>query len=170
MSLILGIFLLLAAPDPQLPSADGTAWMHPSAFRIALGMTHREAMERLRHDGRACSPGKFAGEVVVEYQAGRNLTLQFRKGRLVSMRFELVDFLPAMKGHWSSLQANLRRRLGEPSLTPEGIEVLVWNSGSPHAMAALSTLRDDEFGKQGLGFVVVRYFEPPAAAAAATAD
>lgn len=162
------LLILLAMQRTAFPSTSSMSWMEPAAFRLSIGMSEKQARERLHRDGHILVPQEKAGELAIEYDTGRTVTIEFRGGRLASMRFELVDFQPKMRDHWRVLSGKLRRELGAPSLTPPGTDVLIWNERSPQAMAALSMKPDDRFGRQGLGYVVVRYFEPPAAAAAGT--
>lgn len=171
MNTLLAVVLLSLAIQaaPPTPAESATEWMQPAALGLETGMSTADVMARLEAEGLTVTEGKVAGEQIVEYAAGRTITLQFRQQRLVSLRFELVDFLPMMRKHWTQLQEELSERIGEPDAAPPGLEVRIWTSKSPNVMAALSMLQDDEFGKQGLGYAVVRYFEPPAAAAAGRA-
>lgn len=145
------------------PNAKSLSWMQPAAFRLTVGMPEAEARKRLATDGRVLLPGRSPDEVVVEYQPGKTVTLQFSGRKLVSMRFELVDFLPSMKDYWREVKSNLQVRLGVPQVAPKGTDVMIWTDRNPQVMAALSMKKDDQFGRQGLGFIVIRHFAPPAA-------
>ena len=142
--------------------------MEPAAFRIRIGMSEHEVRQRFSAASIDLVEGEETGELTAEYEDGKTVTLQFERDRLVSARFELIDFLTVIETHWQELSARLQKRLGPPTLAPDGLHVLIWQEQNPQVMAALSRRRDDGFGKQGLGFAVVRYFEAPPAATPAT--
>lgn len=143
--------------------------MDPAAFRVAVGMSEREVRERFTAAGVELQAGEEPGELVGNYEDGKTVTIHFRDGRVDSLRFELVDFLPLMTKHWEDVSARLKKKLGAPTTAVPGADVLIWQENRPNVIAALSRRRDDRFGEKGLGFVVIRYFEPPAAAARAAA-
>lgn len=139
--------------------------MTPAAFRISIGMDEKQVRERFAAASIELRQGEKEGELVADYEDGKTITVHFSDGRLDSVRFELIDFLPVIPQHWKTLSERLRAELGQPDISPAGTDVLIWQDRSPNVIAALSTRRDNDFGKQGLGYAVVRYFEPPPAAA-----
>lgn len=152
------LFLLLAT---AFPSNSATSWMEPEAFRLRIGMTRSEASETLRSSGLKTAEGK-AGDLIVEYDDTRTVTLAFQSGRLSSVRFELVDFVPAVSKAFHEQKATLKKRFGPPTVKASD-KTLIYDRTKPNVFAVLSTDPSTEFGKRGLGFLVVRYFEPPPA-------
>src|SRR5688572_11585539 len=91
MPALLAILLLTA-----FPSTSRTTWMRPDAFRLAIGMPRAE-VERVLVKW-SPKPGKSANELVVDYSDDKALTLEFKNGRLTSIRFELFAYLNAIRG------------------------------------------------------------------------
>jgi hypothetical protein len=148
------LLLLLGA----FPSTSKTAWMNPASFHLRVGMSREAAVERLRADGWPAKPGKAGDDLLVEFDQGRTLTLAFRRGRVTSIRFELVAFAPEVRAAFAEKKKTLRSELGRAK---ERGSTLIYEKTNPQVMAVLSTDPTTSFGKQGLGFFVVRYFEPP---------
>jgi hypothetical protein len=152
--------LLLAVLAGVFPSTSKSSWMEPAAFRLTVGMTRAAAVERLHADGWKTKPGKAGNDLLVEFDEGRTLTLAFRGDRLVSIRFELIGFAPEVRRAFGEMRKTLSAQLGPPM---ERGTTLIYDKSTPNVMAVLSTDPKTSFGKQGLGFFVVRYFEPPPA-------
>ena len=152
------LYLLLAT---AFPSSSATSWMEPDAFRLKIGMRKSEAVAILRDGGLKPTEGK-AGDLVVEYDETRTVTLAFQNGKLSSARFELVDFVPAVTRAFAEQKLTLEKRFGPATVRPSE-KTLIYDRRNPNVFAVLSTDPATEFGKRGLGFLVVRYFEPPPA-------
>ncbi len=151
MALLLALLLSTA-----FPSTSRTSWMRPDAFHLTIGMPRADVMAAL--DKWAPKPGKDADEVIVDYSDGKSLTLQFRKDRLSSVRFELFEFLPeiplrlrrrahaAGRGAWKTAQghevdSDLRQRAAE-------------RHGRRRGRSEIAT------GEAGIGVLAVRYYDP----------
>lgn len=170
LSLITILFVcFVAAASTSFPSASLTSWMTPEAFHLRLGMKRAAAMESLSANGFKTTPGKASGHVVVEYGAERSVTLAFENDRLKSLRFELVSFAPKVKSAFNEQRDELLKSRGEPR-KPSSPTVLLYDDQIPQIQVVLSIDPTTEYGKQGLGFLVVRYFVPVAEAAAAPTD
>lgn len=160
MNLLL-IFSLLAAT--AFPSkATNAAWMSPQSFQLKIGMTRSDAQTRLSESRWKLKKGKVTDEVVVEIESNKTLTLQFRKGKLDSARFEYVAFLQDVKAAFSEREVTLKTDHGEPKRPGGPAKILIFEKSNPNVHVVLSTDKSTSYGKQGLGFLVVRYFAPPA--------
>ena len=132
--------------------------MEPAAFHLKVGMSRGDAVERLRVGGLATKPGKRGDELFVEFDQGKTLTLSFRRGNVSSIRFELVAFPNEIREAFVEKKKALREQLGPPV---ERGTTLIYDQTKPNVMAVMSIDPKSSFGRQGLGFFVVRYFEPP---------
>lgn len=142
------------------PSPSKTSWMQPAAFHLALGMSREKAVASLKSGGWAPQPGKKENHLVVEYDSGRTVTLAFERDRLHSIRFEFVAFIPELKEAFKEQKKFLETRLGPAKkLSPTAF---AYDERVPSVFVVLSTDLKSSFGKQGVGFLVVRYFDPPA--------
>jgi hypothetical protein len=155
--MILAILLFAAA----FPSPSATSWMSPESFHLKLGMTESQARGVLREGGWSPKKGKQTNHMIVEYGDKRTITLVFGHHRLDSIRFELVDFLPEVKSAFVEERKRLKETLGPPNpISPRN--TLIYDGRTPNIFAVLSTTTKTEMGRQGLGFLAVRYFVPPA--------
>ena len=151
MALLLALLLSTA-----FPSTSRTSWMRPESFHLAIGMTRAEAMTAL--EKWAPKPGKDADEVVVDYSDERALTLQFRKGRLASVRFELFVFLPDIRLAFEEERARLAEVRGKPRKATKSI--LIYDNALPNVMVVAADDPKSQQGKQGIGVLAVRYYDP----------
>ncbi|HXI11389.1 MAG TPA: hypothetical protein VNM92_01925 [Thermoanaerobaculia bacterium] len=152
-SLLLSL-VLLAATTPS----SSTSWMAPDAFRLTVGMPRTSVLRELSRSGWNWKKGKVVDEIFLTYEEGKTLTLAFGRGRLRSLRFELVGFIPQIRAAFSERTAVLDQKLGEPRRISSSI--LSYERRSPNVMLVSSTDSSSSYGKQGLGYLVVRYFEP----------
>ena len=150
--------LLLLLGSQAFPSQDQTSWMQPDAFRLTLDMKRSVATKMLEDSGWVTRPGKEPGHLIVDYDENRTITLSFANGRLESIRFELVDFIPRLQTAFEEQRRSLEERLGKPDRTKE--DILMYERTEPNVIVVKSTKSDSSFGKQGLGFLTVRYFAP----------
>lgn len=132
--------------------------MDPASFHLKIGMTRGAATDRLRADGWKSKPGKAGDDLLVEFDEGRTLTLAFQGGKLTSIRFELIGFAPEVRAAFDEKKRDLKKAHG-PAI--ERGTTLIYEKTDPQIMAVLSTDPKTSFGRQGLGFFVVRYFAPP---------
>jgi len=151
MALLLALLLSTA-----FPSTSRTSWMRPESFHLAIGMTRADAMAAL--EKWAPKPGKDADEVVVDYSDERALTLQFRKGRLTSVRFELFVFLPDIRPAFEEERARLAESRGKPRKATKSI--LIYDNALPNVMVVAADDPKSQQGKQGIGVLAVRYYDP----------
>ena len=151
MPLLLALLLATA-----FPSTSRTSWMHPDSFHLTIGMSRTEAMTAL--EKWAPKPGKNANEVVVDYSDDKALTLQFRKDRLTSVRFELFVFLPEIRLAFDEKRASLAESLGKPRKATKSI--LIYDNALPNVMVVVNDDPMSEQGKKGLGVLAVRYYDP----------
>lgn len=150
--MILFLALLLSA----FPSTDKTSWMRPESFHLIIGMERAAAEEALAkwHPKK----GKDANELVVDYSDDKALTLEFRHDRLNAVRFELFVFLPEVRKVFDEERAYLAGARGKPRM--ETKSVLIYDNALPNIMVVAKDDPASEQGKQGLGVLAVRYYDP----------
>jgi len=151
--LVLSLLILGQA----FPSSDKTSWMQPESFQLSIGMSETEAVRGLEKAGWRTRKGNEAGHLIVDYDESKTMTLTFEAKVLTSIRFELVDFIPEVRKAFSQQRIGLVSRFGEPDRDTE--ELLIYEDLSPKVYVVLSTNRDSSFGRQGLGFLSIRYFD-----------
>ena len=151
MALLLALLLSTA-----FPSTSRTSWMRPESFHLTIGMTRAEAMTAL--EKWAPKPGKDADEVIVDYSDERALTLQFRKDRLTSVRFELFVFLPDIRLAFEEERTRLAESRGKPRKATKSI--LIYDNALPNVMVVATDDPKSEQGKKGIGVLAVRYNDP----------
>lgn len=145
--------LLLAIAPGQDVRTD---WMRPDAFHLAIGMSRMQVMSALA----AWSPkqGKDANEVVVDYSEDKSMTLEFKNERLRSIRFELFVMLPLIRKAFDAERAALLRDRGDPRKATKSI--LIYDNALPNVMVVVKDDPTSTQGKQGLGVLAVRYYDP----------
>jgi hypothetical protein len=151
-------FLFTLFLATAFPSSDRVSWMRPESFHLTVGM-QREAALRVIHDGGwHTSKAKSADELIVDYADDKSLTLRFHKQRLISVRFELFSILPQSAGAFRDEGAYLRTRHGPPRQRTRSL--LVYDNALPNIMVVLNDDPKSQYGRTGLGLLVVRYFDP----------
>lgn len=151
MSLLLALVLATT-----FPSTSKTSWMRPQSFHLTIGMSRADALSAL--EKWAPKPGKGAGEWVIDYGDDKALTLQFTKERLTSVRFELFVFLPEIRGAFEEERARLEESRGKPRKATKSI--LIYDNALPNVMVVAADDPKSEQGKQGIGVLAVRYYDP----------
>jgi hypothetical protein len=146
--------LLLAASS--FPSNSRTSWMRPDAFQLSIGMSRVEAMLAL--EKWAPKAGKNPNEVTVDYTDDKALTLHFREGRLTSVRFELFVFLPEIRLAFEEERTRLAEARGKPRKATKSI--LIYDNAFPNVMVVAADDPKSQQGKQGIGILAVRYYDP----------
>jgi hypothetical protein len=149
-------FLLALLLATSFPSTSRTSWMRPDAFHLTIGMSRVDTMTAL--EKWAPKRGKDADEMVVDYSDDKALTLQFRKDRLISVRFELFVFLPEIRVAFDEERAYLAESLGKPRKATKSI--LIYDNALPNIMVVATDDPKSQHGKQGLGVLAVRYYDP----------
>jgi hypothetical protein len=152
MAALLALLLSVASVAPA-PSID---WMRLESFHLAIGMPRSGAVEALR--AWSPKPGRTADELVVDYAGDKSLTLEFRKDRLQSVRFELFVLLPQVRKFFDEQRSYLHGALGEPRMASKS--VLVYDNLLPNVMVVVADDPNSEQGKKGLGVLAVRYYDP----------
>ena len=144
MAALLALLLAIATPS--------TDWMRLDAFHLTIGMPRAEALGALR----AWNPkqGKDANEIVVDYSGDKALTLEFKKDRLTSVRFELFVLLPQVR---KAFEAK-RTAMGEPRKATRS--VLIYDQALPNVMVVVNDDPKSVQGKKGVGVLAVRYYDP----------
>lgn len=142
------------------PSTNRVAWMRPESFHLSVGMPRSEAMNVLDRDGWKTRPTKVTDELTFDYSESCGVTLRFKKDRLISLRFELFAFMDEAHAAFKEEKAFLHASLGAP--TTASASVLVYNRQLPNVMAVLSASEKSAAGLQGLGYLVVSYYDPVA--------
>ncbi len=151
MPALLAILLLTA-----FPSASRTGWMRPEAFRLSVGMPRVEAERAL--EKWSPKPGKNADELIVDYSDDKALTLEFKNGRLTSIRFELFAYLNGIRGAFDEERQYLLAAHGKPRMSSKSI--LIYDQALPNVMVVVTDDPTSEQGKKGLGVLAVRYYDP----------
>ena len=154
--LLVFTFLLATA----FPSNTTTGWMRPESFRLGIGMSRMDAMKVIKDGGWEPKEGRTPDEVVLDYTGERSVTLEFRKSRLRSIRFELFLTLDKIKAAYEEERAYLRKELGAPRATLRNGAILLYDDKLPNVMVVLSNDPKSENGRKGIGFVAVRYYDP----------
>jgi hypothetical protein len=154
------LVLLIAFFATGFPAATHTSWMTPGAFHLGVGMKKEKALEVLAGGGWSAKPGKAPNQYVVEYADSKSLTLEFANDRLRSIRFELYAFFPEVKEAFKEQAELLRKQEGAPKKVKVD-SVLIYDRKLPNIMVVMSTDRNTQYGRSGVGFLTVRYFEPP---------
>lgn len=146
MAALFALLLAIATPAPT------TDWMRLDAFHLTIGMPRADALDALR----AWNPkqGKDANELVVDYSSDKALTLEFKKDRLTSVRFELFTLLPQVRKAFDEK----RTALGEPRKATRSI--LIYDDALPNVIVVVNDDPKTEQGKKGLGVLAVRYYDP----------
>ena len=148
MAPLLALLLAISAPS-QVSTTD---WMRLDAFHLTIGMPRAEAVDALR--AWSPKPGKDANELVVDYAGDKSLTLEFRKDRLTSVRFELFTLLPQVRKAFEEKRA----AMGEPRKATRSI--LIYDDALPNAMVVVADDPKSAQGRKGLGVLAVRFYDP----------
>jgi len=151
MPALLALLLLTA-----FPSTSRTAWMRPDAFHLTIGMSRVEAERAL--DKWAPKAGKSANELVVDYSDDKSMTLEFKNGRLSSVRFELFLYLNAIRGAFDEERSYLLDAHGKPRMSTKS--VLIYDNTLPNVMVVVTDDPKSAQGQKGLGVLAVRYYDP----------
>ncbi len=159
MNLTLALALLAGT---AFPSSSQTSWMSPESFRLAIGMTRAEAVKTLQQSGWGVKPGKKATELVIDYSDERSLTLDFRRDRLRSIRFELFSLIPVVRAAFAEQKTLLVKQFGDPPKASRSDTIVLYDDRLPNIMVVLSADPKSEYGRKGVGYLAVRYYDPAA--------
>ena len=151
MPALLALLLLTA-----FPSSSRTSWMRPESFHLTIGMPRTEVVRTLEK----WNPkrGKDENELVVDYSDDKALTLEFRKDRLSSVRFELFLFLPEVGIAFDEEKSHLLEERGRPPKATKS--VLIYDEALPNVMVVVNADPKSDQGKKGIGVLAVRYYDP----------
>ncbi|MFP5246543.1 MAG: hypothetical protein ACLGH0_07590 [Thermoanaerobaculia bacterium] len=151
MPALLALLLLTA-----FPSNSRTGWMRPDAFHLTVGMSRVQAEQALAKWNPKAGNGQ--DELVVDYSDDKSLTLEFRKGRLTSIRFELFAFLTESRVAFDEEKKRLADERGKPRMETKSI--LIYDNALPNVMVVVTDDPKSEQGKKGIGVLAVRYYDP----------
>lgn len=149
MALILSLLLATAFPSGSL-----TSWMRPESFHLTIGMPKSEVVRTLTDGGFKPRKGDHDRQMIVDFTPTKSLTLEFRKERLRSVRFELFTMANEIGGAFSEEKKYLRDTFGQPKAVASK-SMVIYDGTLPNVMAVMTT-----DPKKGLGTLVVRYFDP----------
>lgn len=149
--------LLLAT---AFPSTTRTSWMSPQSFRLTIGMTRTDAVGVLAESGWEAKKGRNDDELVVDYSEDKALTLEFRRNRLHSVRFELFSMLPEVRAAFEEQKMLLQKEHGAPKKATRSRSIVVYDDRLPNIMVVLADDPQSEYGKKGVGYLAVRYYDP----------
>jgi hypothetical protein len=152
---MIALIVFLFATD--FPSNSKTSWMRPESFHLAVGMSRAETMEKL--EAWKTKKGKAEDELVIDYADDKEVTLQFHRNRLRSIRFQLYAFLPDAHTAFDEEKAFLRQTLGAPKKL-KSKAIVAYTDTLPNVMVVLSADPKSKNGENGLGILVVRYYDP----------
>ncbi|GAC1430151.1 MAG: hypothetical protein NVSMB68_02410 [Thermoanaerobaculia bacterium] len=152
---------LLIALVVSFPSSNKTSWMTPQSFRLTIGMKRADAEKTLRDAGWSPKPGKDRNQLVVDYSEDKSMTLDFRRDRLRSLRFELFALIPDIRAAFDEEKSTLRKEHGNPK-SLKSPSILVYDDRLPNIVVVLSDNPRSEYGKKGVGYLAVRYYDPVA--------
>ncbi len=152
MPVLLAILLLAGG----FPSNSRTSWMRPDAFHLTIGMPRAEVLRAL--EKWEPKKGRHENEMIVDYTDEKALTLEFRDGRLISVRFELVEYLNGIRGAFNEEKQYLLDAHGTPRMATSSI--LIYDNTLPNVMVVVNDDPKTEQGKKGLGVLAVRYYDP----------
>lgn len=155
------MLLLLLALVGSFPSNSRTSWMTPQSFRLTIGMPRADAEKALLDSGWALKPGKDKNQIVVDYADDKSMTLDFSRDRLRSIRFELFAFIPDIRAAFDEQKSLLKERHGNPKRL-KSRSVVVYDDRLPNIIMVLNTDPKSDYGKKGLGYLAVRYYDPVA--------
>ncbi|HYI12696.1 MAG TPA: hypothetical protein VEK57_26840 [Thermoanaerobaculia bacterium] len=151
MPTLLAILLLTA-----FPSNTRTGWMRLESFRLAIGMPRAQAEQVLEKWNPKA--GKDSNELVVDYADDKSMTLEFRKDRLTSVRFELFEYLGTTRLAFDEEKQHLAEARGKPRKATKNI--LIYDNALPNVMVVVTDDPESAQGKKGLGVLAVRYYDP----------
>lgn len=154
LPIVLSLFL------SAFPSNSTSSWMQPEAFHLRLNMPKGEVLKALKQRGWRVEKGKQVTQQVLQYDDRKTVTMMFINDRLHSMRFEMIDFFPAVQSGFKEQKATLSKSLGTPSAHFSTDKILVFDKRRPNVHVVLTTDPASDMGKQGIGMLVVRYFDP----------
>jgi hypothetical protein len=149
--------LLLAILFAVAPNASQTSWMRPDAFHLTIGMRKADAVKALADGGVVLRDGDHAGQMIADLSPTKSLTVEFVKGRLQSVRFELFVMSTLIASAFEEEKKSLRDSFGAPKAISSK-SMVIYNQTLPNVMAVMTVDK-----KQGLGTLAVRYFDPATA-------
>lgn len=159
------VLSLLLAVTAAFPSNSKTSWMTPQSFRLVIGMSRVDAEKTLRDSGWSLKAGRDHDETIVDCAEDRSLTLEFKDDRLRSVRFELFALIPQIREAFAEQKSMLAKEHGAPKKAAKSKSLVVYDDRLPNIMVVLSDDPNSEYGKKGVGFLAVRYYDPVAAPA-----
>jgi len=156
VSILLALFLATA-----FPSTSRTAWMRPESFHLAIGMSREETVKRLSENGWPPKKGGTADEMLVDYSDTKSMTLKFSRNRLHAIRFEFFAMPAEAHDAFDEQKSFLKTAFGAPK-SVKVPSVLIYDNRLPNVMVVLNENARSTNGIDGLGMLVVSYYDPAA--------
>jgi hypothetical protein len=153
------IAILAFVLSTAFPSNSRTSWMRPDAFRLTVGMSRAAAVRVLADGGWSAKPAKQRDFMYVDYSEDKAITLEFEGDRLRSIRFELYVLLDLVPKAFAEEKTFLQKTYGPPKKMKTRAIVL-YDSVLPNVMMVMNNDPKGQYGKRGLGVLVVRYYDP----------
>ena len=153
------IALLAMLFATAFPATSRTSWMRPESFHLAIGMKREAVLSTLTDFGWKPQKAKNADELIVDYTDDKSFTLHFERERLHSIRFELYTIVGQAHEAFDEERSYLHDVFGPPKkVTPKSI--VVYDDRLPNVMVVLNDDPKSDFGRKGIGVLVVRYYDP----------
>ncbi len=133
--------------------------MNPQAFHLAIGMSRAESLEALEKIGFKTKKGHDADHLVIDYADDKEVTLEFNKDRLHSVRFQLYLFLPDAKSAFAEEKQRLLKAFGPPKAL-KSKSIILYDAILPNIMVVVADNPKSANGQKGVGILVVRYYDP----------
>jgi hypothetical protein len=154
------IFYAILFATSAFPSTTKTSWMTPQSFQLTIGMPRTEAVLTLQKSGWTVKDGKNDNEIVVDYTGEKALTLEFQKERLHAIRFELFGLIPDIRAAFVEQKSLLLKQHGDPKKNVRSQSIIVYDDRLPNILVVLNDDLKSEYGKKGVGYLAVRYYDP----------
>jgi hypothetical protein len=145
--------LILFLATAVFPSTNSTSWMRPESFHLTVGMNLAEALRTLASAGFKAEKGDDDHHLIVDYTPTQSITLEFRKERLRSIRFELYQPKDKIGAAFEAVGHYLQSSPGATRL--KSGTMIIYDGTLPNVMVVLKKQPE-----QTLSTMVVRYYDP----------
>jgi hypothetical protein len=142
------------------PSNSLTSWMRPESFRLGIGMSRTDALSAIKAGGWEAKKGANDDQMVVDYGDDKAMTLEFNRGRLHGVRFEYHAMIPDARKAFAEEKGYLEKTYGAPARAGRQKAIVIYDNILPNIVVVLSDDPTTAQGKQGLGLLAVRYYDP----------
>ena len=146
--------LLLAILFAVAPHTNQTSWMRLESFHLTIGMPKAAALQALSDNAVKAREGDHAGQMIADITPTKSLTLEFKKDRLQSVRFELFTMLEEIGPAFDEEKKFLHESYGTPKAISSK-SMVIYDATLPRVMAVMT-----KDMRKGLGTLAVRYYDP----------